>query len=195
MLNWQICSALSKHCSTFQNTASVWRLPVRHFEHNNRKPDPPVKCIFKLRASRRVLTHGLSERDCSYLLCLGLHSSSFISFTYFIQKPSFHSSSHGGSRGEPSGLAPLWMYSCSHNISPVSNKHHLWTNQTMRNSDPFPSFSVHYIVFDKSCWFQIALGFLSLAPFRSWWCHCSEIWNWNLDCFHPPQPAVCIYCE
>lgn len=28
-------------------------------------------------------------RDCSYLLCLGLHSSFFISFTYFILKQAF----------------------------------------------------------------------------------------------------------
>lgn len=49
-----------------------------------RKPNPAVKCIFKLGASRRVLTHGLLERDCDYLLCPGLNRSSFISFTYFI---------------------------------------------------------------------------------------------------------------
>lgn len=105
--------------SAFQNTVPAWRRSVRHFEYQ-RKPDPPVKCIFKLRASRSVLIHGLFERDCSRLLCLGLHSSCFISFACFIHKPSFHSSSHGGSRGEPSGLTPLWMYSWSHNTPPVN---------------------------------------------------------------------------
>lgn len=120
-----------------------------------------------------------------YLLGLGSHSSSFISFTLFIHKPP--SFLPWRKVGEPSGMAPLWMSFSS--TSPVSCKHHLWANQTMRNSDPF---SVHEIIFNESIWLQIALGFLALAPFRSRCCHCSGIGNKNQDCFHPPQPDVCL---
>ena len=97
-------------CSTFKNTTQVLFPSGRHFEFR-RKPVPAVKCLFQLSASTRVVTHGLSERHRSYLLCLGLHVKPLFSFTYFSLSQSFHSSSHGGSRGEPSGLAPLWMYS------------------------------------------------------------------------------------
>lgn len=65
-------------------------------------------------------------------------------FAYlFNSLASFHSSSHGGSRGEPSGLAPLWMYFHSNNTSPDSNKQHLRTKGKVRDADTFPSFSVN----------------------------------------------------
>lgn len=92
-------------CSTFENTASVLWLSVRHLNFSG---------------SQILLLSATSSRETaegSWHMTVLRESAAICShfpfhFLYLFYSPaSCHFPSHGGSMGEPSGLPPLWMYS------------------------------------------------------------------------------------